>query len=181
MRQQVTTLSAAGVSPWLLMDNRRHGTEFNASLAVTLSQAADLTYDVELTYDRNDINRVNKVSITRVATVAIVTLADHGLQIGDSVVIFNTNYTTHNPEPNFEGTFQVITTPTDDTFTITVADTGGTAAIGQLLSFKMFKHATLEGTIADETGVQNEPVSAIRLNVTAYTAGDATLTVLQQG
>lgn len=181
MRQQVTTLSAAGVSPWLFADNRRHGTEFNTSLAVTLSQAADLTYDVELSYDRNDINRYQKVSISRAATVAIVTLVDHGLQVGDSVVIFNTNYTTHNPEPNFEGTFQVVTTPTDDTFTITVANTGDTAAIGQLLTFKVFKHSTLEGTIADETGVQNDPVSAVRLNVTAYTSGDATLTVLQQG
>lgn len=181
MRQQVTTLSAAGVSPWLLMDNRRHGTEFNTSLAVTLSQAANLTYDVELTYDRNDINRVNKVSIARAATVAIVTLADHGLRVGDSVVIFDTNYTTHAPESNFEGTFQVVTTTTDDTFTITVADVGGTAAIGRLMSFRVFRHPTLQADTAGEAGVQNEPVSAIRLNVTAYTAGDATLTVLQQG
>lgn len=181
MRQQVTTLSAAGVSPWLLMDNRRHGTEFNASLAVTLSQAANLTYDVELTYDRNDINRANKVSITRVTTVATVTLVNHGLRVGDSVVIFDTNYTSHNPEPNFEGTFQVVTTPTDDTFTITVVDTGQASSIGRLLPFRTFKHATLEGTIASETGEQNDPVSAIRLNVTSHTAGDATLTVLQQG
>lgn len=181
MRQQVTTLSAAGVSSWLFSDNRRHGTDFNASLAVTLSQAANLTYDVELTYDRNDINRVNKVSIARVTTVATVTLADHGLRVGDSVVIFDTNYTSHNPEPNFEGTFQVVTTPTDDTFTITVVDTGQASSIGRLMSFKVFKHPTLQGDTVGEAGIQNEPVSAIRLNVTAHTLGDATLTVLQQG
>lgn len=180
MRQQVTTLSAAGVSSWLLMDNRAHG-DFTVSLAVTLSQAANLTYDVELTYDRNDINRHEKVSIARALTVATVTLADHGLKVGDSVVIFDTNYTSHSPEPNFEGTFQVVTTPTDDTFTITVANTGTTAAIGRLLPFRVFKHLTLEADTTEQQGTQNDSVSAIRLNVTGYTAGDATLTVLQQG
>ena len=181
MRQQVTTVSAAGQSPWLFVDSRRYNGRFNASLAVTLSQAATLTYTVELTYDQNSKERDQQVSISRAATVATITLNDHGLQVGDSVVLFDSNFTTHSPESNFEGVFQVATTPTDNTYTITVANTGTTSGIARQRSFRVFNHPTLQGDTADEGGVQNEPVTAVRLNVTSYTGGSAQLTVLQQG
>lgn len=180
MRQQVTTLNAAGVSPWLFMDNRRLH-DFESSLAVTLSQAANLTYDVEMTYDQSALSRDQQISIARVTTTATITLVNHGLRVEDSVVIFDTNFTTHNPEPNFEGTFQVATTPNDNTFTITVADTGAASAIGRLRSFTVFKHPTLQGDTSGEGGIQNDPVTAVRLNITAYTTGSAKLTVLQEG
>ena len=181
MRQQVTTLSAAGQSPWLFMDSRRYNGRFNASLATTLSQAANLTYDVELTYDQNSKERDQQVSISRASTVATVTLADHGLRANDSVILFDSNFTSHNPNSNFEGVFQVVTTPNDNTFTITVADTGDTSGIARLRSFRVFKHPTLQGDTIGEGGIQNEPVTAVRLNVTSYTTGSITLTVLQQG
>ena len=184
MRSQVTTVSAAGQSPWLFLDTRRYNGRHNTSLAVTLSQAANLTYDVELAYDQNTQERIQKISVSRVTTTATAQLAsgNHGLRTNDSVVIFDTNYTSHAPEPNFEGVFQVASTPNDTQFTYTVADTGAASAKeARLLIFKVFKHPTLQGDTVGEAGIQNEPVSAVRLNVTAYTAGEATLTVLQQG
>ena len=180
MRQQVITQDAAGTSEWLPVDNRRHGNDFNASLAVTLETASTLTYDVDLTYDRNSVVRWQKVTLSRTTTTVTATLVDHGLITGDNVEIFDSNYTNHNSEPNFEGRFDV-TVVDKDTFTYTVADTGQTSGIARLVSFRVVKHPTLQGDTTAQVGIQNEPVSAIRLNVTAFTAGSATLTVLQQG
>lgn len=180
MRQQVVTQGAAGATQWLFVDNRRFGTDFNVGLQTTLASGSTLTYDVELTKDRNTKERWKKVSIARVTTTATVTLTDHGLKTGDNVVIFDTNYTNHNPESNLEGSFD-ITVLTANTFTYTVADTGQTSAIGRLISFNVVDHASIAGETTAQTGVQTEPVSAIRLNVTAYTDGAVTLTALQQG
>lgn len=179
MRQQTVTLSAAGSSKWLLVDPRRFQ-DFNANLAVTLDNTANLTYDVELTLDANSNQRWQKATIARTGTTATVTLADHGLKTGDNIQVFDTNYTNHNPEPNLEGSFDITVTG-DDTFTYTVVDTGQTSAIGRIISFSVFDHASLAGETTEQSGVQNDPVSGIRLNITAYTAGSATLTVLQQG
>ena len=182
MRQQVVTLDAVGTSKWLQTDNRRHGTEFNTSLAVTFDSAGfgQITYDVDLTYDRFDQSRYQKVTISRVTTTATVTLNDHGLSTGDNVEIFDTNYTTHDPESNFEGSFDVVVIDVNS-FRYTVANTGATSAIGRAITFRVVKHPTLQGDAVAQAGIQNEPVSAVRLDVTALSAGKATLTVLQQG
>ncbi len=180
MRQQVVTRNEAGTTKWLQVDNRRHGTEFNTSLAVTFDTDGNLTYDVDLTYDRFDQNRYQKVTLARVTTTATATLVGHGLVTGDNVEIFDTNYTNHDSETNFEGSFDV-TVVDKDTFTYTVANTGATSAIGRAITFRVVKHPTLQGDTSAQVGIQNEPVSAVRLNITAFTAGSATLTVLQQG
>jgi hypothetical protein len=44
-----------------------------------------------------------------------------------------------------------------------------------------FPHATLAAKTASSDGNYVAPVTAIRLNVTAYTSGSATLTVIQAG
>lgn len=180
MRQQVITQGSAGASQWLTTDTRRHGNDFSASLAVTLEPASNLTYDVDLTYDRNANARWQRVTITRVTTTATATLVDHGLQTGDNVIIFDSNYTNHSPESNFEGSFDV-TVVDKDTFTYTVTDTGDTSGIARIITFRIVKHPTLQADTSGEVGIQNEPIAAARINVTTYTAGSATLTVLQQG
>lgn len=174
MRQQVVTLSAAGASQWLFTDPRRF-LSFQTGLVVTLDSTANLTYDVELTLDANSQERHQIISIARVTTTATVTLVDHGLAVGDNVTVFNTG------ESNLDGSHDVATVVDDDSFTYTVADTGAASAEGKLISFRVIKHPTLQGDTTAEAGVQDSPVTAIRLNITAYTAGSATLTVLQQG
>ena len=42
-----------------------------------------------------------------------------------------------------------------------------------------FKHSTLVGKTANADGNYAFPIRAVRLNVTAYTSGSATLTILQ--
>lgn len=44
-----------------------------------------------------------------------------------------------------------------------------------------FSHATLAGQTASAVGNIAFPVRAVRLNVTSYTAGTATITVIQAG
>lgn len=180
MRQITITQGAAGTSKWAFLDNRRLGTEFNTSLAVLLSFGSTLTYDVETTYDKNTKRRWKDCSISRTTTTATVTLVDHGLATGDSAIIFDSNYTTHAPESNFEGA-QDVTVVDADTFSYTVADTGGAAAIARIITFRVFKHPTLNGDTASQAGVLEFPTEACRLNITAYTDGDAELTLFQQG
>lgn len=183
MRQQVVELDQAGVSPWLLVDNRRHGTDFNLGIRVDLQTASDLTYSVEATKDRNAVERVRSdLAIARVTTTATGTLLDHGLKTGDSVRIYDTNFTSHNPEPNLEGLF-TITVVDKDVFTYTVVDTGAVAASpARILTFSVHDllPALTSNTVADND-LLVEPVSAVRLNITSFTAGSAKLTVLQQG
>lgn len=44
-----------------------------------------------------------------------------------------------------------------------------------------FDHATLTGKTASSDGNYAYPITALRLNVTAYTSGSATITVVQAG
>lgn len=44
-----------------------------------------------------------------------------------------------------------------------------------------FTHSTITGKTANFDGVITTPCTAVRLNVTAYTSGSVTLTVIQSG
>ena len=179
MRQQVVKQGAVGSTNWLFVDPRRNN-DFNVGLTTTIETAATLTYDVEITSDANSQERHQKVSISRSTTTATVTLVGHGLKTGDNVIVFDSNYTNHTPESNLEGRHD-ITVTTLNAFTYPVADTGATSAIARLISFSVSDHATIAASSAAESSSQTTPVSAFRLNVTAYTDGFVELTVLQQG
>lgn len=188
MRQIIKNVSSATNSGWVFVDSRRY-TEQQIGFEVSLSQLATLTYDVEYTVDQNSKERWNNVSITRAAGVATVTLADHGLKVGDNVQLFDSNYTNHSPNTNFEGSFDVASVPTDDTFTIAVAASGDTTGIARAITFSVVDHPTVNGETTAQQGSFNPAasddmpavISGVRLNVTAYTDGAATLKVLQSG
>lgn len=179
MRQQVVRLDDLGFSQWLPVDNRRFSTEFQVGLQANLDDLSDLTYNVEVTKDLFSKERDQRCTIARVTTTATVTLIGHGLKTGDNVIIFDTNYTNHNPELNLEGSLNV-TVVDKDTFTYTVVDTGQTSAIGRIITF-VVNQTNISGETLAVTDSTTDPVSAFRLNVTAFTAGAVTLTVLQQG
>lgn len=44
-----------------------------------------------------------------------------------------------------------------------------------------FDHPTMQGLVANRDGSYDMPVRAIRLNVTSYTSGSVTLTIISQG
>lgn len=164
-----------GATRWLYQDTRRFSGKFNASIIVTLSTDANLTYDVELTKDRNSVDRYRNVTLSRSGTCVTVTLPDHGLNVGDNVQVFNTN------DSNFEGSFDVVVVTDVDTFVYEVTDTGSTSSDGTLISFRVFPHPTLKSESTTQFGTQKNPVSGIRLKVTSFTAGRADITTLQQG
>lgn len=66
----------------------------------------------------------SSVSITRSGAVATVTLASHGLAVGDSIKISGAT------ESEYNGTFTIATVPTSGTFTYAVSGSPATPATG---------------------------------------------------
>ena len=187
MRQMSKTVSAAGDSGWVFVDYRRSDQQIG--FQVSLSDGAVLTYDVDYTLDANSKQGWRNVTLARAATVATVTLPAHGLKVGDNVQLVASNYRTHNPNPNFEGSFDVASVVDADNFTITVADAGDTTGVARALTFSVIPHPTVSGETTAQVGNFDPDatddvaavISGLRLNVTSYTSGAATLKVLQSG
>jgi hypothetical protein len=191
MRPIRVTLNAAGYSQWIPIDYVESW--FGVGLAVVLSEDGNLTYSVQFTLDetRLDQNVVNsRVTISRTTTVATVTdagplLIGHGLTTGDSVIIKgsgSTNLDSAGPlYGNGDVGFNVASTPSTTTFTYAVASSGASADTGNayIVRLRVFTHATLAAQTTRQNGSLNYPVKAVRLYVSAYTAGYADLLVLQ--
>ena len=169
MRRTSTTLSAAGVSNWIPLNT--HAINPTVGLAVVLNSTGNLTYDVEHTF--SDLANVQDITISRTTTTATVTHVAHGLVTGDCSVIMNTGTT------NFDGN-RTVTVTDADTYTFTCANSGVTTASGKAVPLNVFNHGTLAAQTTSQDGVYDAPISACRLNVTAYTAGNATLHVIPQ-
>ena len=167
MKPYSTTLSAAGVSNWIPLNHRAE--QITVGLAVVLNSAGNLTYDVEHTFD--DITFHQDISISRSTTTATVTHTAHGLVTGDCAVVLNTGTT------NFDGN-RTVTVTGVDTYTFTCANSGVTSATGKAIPLHVFNHGTLAGQITSQDGLYDAPIRACRLNVTSWTAGTATLTVI---
>lgn len=174
MRPISTTLGAAGASSWLRINSKQ--IPFDLSFRVTLSSGAAMTYQVQHTFD--DPEKRQNCSLARTTTTATLTLADHGSSVGDSVTVTGA-------EAPFDGTYAVATVVDANNVTYTVANSGATAAatdVARVTVFRVAAHATVTGKTASDDGSQyTAPVQAIRLNITAYTSGKATLTALQGG
>ncbi len=178
MRPIKVTQAAAGASPWIPLDYLQR--PFNVSLTVTFSEdASGITASVEFTTDnpnpgRKEANPV--VSLTRTTTAATLTLAnDHGLSTGDSVTVYGSG------SSNLDGTYAVASTPTSKSLTYTVLNSGATVGANstQAILFHVFPHDFLAGLTARADGNFAFPVTAVRINNTAWTAGSTTLEVLQ--
>jgi hypothetical protein len=172
MRPTQVTVSAAGVSPWLPIN--RYQLPFSVGLGVTLSSGASLTWKLQHTFD--DPQETYACQITRSGTTATVTLTDHGLVANDSVTVVGAG-------APLDGTYTVASVVDANSFTYTVANSGATASApgSKLAKHRVFDHAQMTGLTAAEDGNYAFPVCAVRLNVTSYTSGKATLTILQGG
>jgi hypothetical protein len=193
MRPVRVTVNSAAVSPWVPVDYI--SAWFGIGLGVILSEDGALTYSVDFTFDNpqvfsQPIDPFGSVSISRSGTVATVTDTGqnglgHGLTTGDSVVLKGTGSAVLDSpvttQANAAGDFgwTVASTPSPITWTYTVANSGPTTAIAQVARMRVFPHATLTALTARANGSLNYPVQAVRLRVSAYTAGFADLTVLQ--
>lgn len=178
IKQTVTpTVSGGAFGPWIPLDYIQR--PFNVSLFVSLSEdASGITYSVEHSPDNPNVTKgtINPVaSLTRTTTTATLTFTNaHGLVTNDSVTVVNSG------DPNLDGTYTVTATSTT-VVTYTVANTGATAGspYTQAVPMRVFPHATLVALTARAAGNFAFPCWAVRLHITAWTAGSATLEVIQ--
>lgn len=174
MRPVTVRRSAAGFSSWVVVD--RYVAGFVVGLGVKLSSNANLTYSVEHTFDNilQDF-RPNGV-ITRALTVCTVPITNHGLSVNDYVKILGAG------DP-FDGEYAVASVVDQNNVTVTVANSGATAAsiYATVVTARIFTHETLAAKTTSDDGNYVAPPVATRLNVTAFVAGYADLTVTQGG
>lgn len=170
MQTTSVTVGSATFSNWIPLNYlQKH---FAVSLGVTLTPSATLTYQVQHTFDNPWATLVAK--ITRSTTTATLTYIDHGLRVGDSVVVTGAG-------APFDGTFAVASVVDADNITYTVLNSGLLISTpgATFARLRVFAHEDLTALTADADGNYAFPVRACRLNITAYTDGKATLTVNQ--
>lgn len=177
MRPVTRVLSAVGFSSWIVTDYRLNPA--NITLDVQLSDGAVLTYDVD--YTDSDIFEVIKppVALSRVATAATLELYEpHLLVPGDWVAV-------QDAQAPFDGEFEVVTTPSPTVLTYTVANAGPLTPERYTIIGVRKANVRVHGGLAAKTATDVSglvlPTRAVRLNVTAWTSGEAKLTLIQSG
>ncbi len=171
-QQETRRLSAAGVSTWIFVDQRRKW--LGIGLHVALSSGASLTYSVQHSFD-NLRAMFTDFTATRVTTTVTVTKVNHGLSVGDYV------YQEGVGAP-MDGEHTVASVADLDTFTYTVANSGVTSAPNsRMATARVFPNATLALLTASADGNYMFPPAVIRLKISTYGSGFADLTVIQQG
>lgn len=177
---KVKISGAPGISPWIPLDYVAR--TFNVGLFASLSEDASVgaTYSVEMTPDNPNQGKSTRnpvVSLTRTGTTATLTWANnHDLVTNDAVKTYNTG------DPNLDGDFNVASTPSPNSITYTVANTGATVGspYAEAIGLRVFGVATaMTAATTRQTASLQTPVWAVRLHVTALTAGDITLEVVQ--
>ncbi len=176
-------LGAAGSSIWLVPNQWLKS--FLLGLGLTFDTASNLTASVQHTFD-DPMQTPRTVTYTRAATVLTVTDANHGLAVGDNVQFDSDTNGQYNGAVAGPGTggLDVASVTDANTYTLTVANAGAAAGSAGIRSFRVFNNAAL-GNVSGNPPVRadgnySDPIGAVRLKVSAYTAGAATLTV-QQG
>lgn len=170
MRTTKVTQSAAGATQWVPIEKEM--TSFSLTIGCVCSSNINATYKVQYTHD--DIWLQQDCFITRAAAVATLTLVNHGLTTADSIVVQGTNDT------NLDGTYTVASVVDQNTITYAVANTGSLVSNGRVCVLRVFDHPVITGKTANSDGNIAFPVRAVRLNITAYTAGYVTM-ILNQG
>ena len=180
MRLNPQTLSAAGDSPWMIPSPV--SISVAVALALTFTSNANLTAAVQYTYDDPGQNPI-PVTYARAGTALTITLANHGLNAGDTVDLSSllgiAGISTAN---DVQTNYDVAAITDQNNFTVTVANAGILNDTGFARTYRLFTHPTVTGTgtpPARIDGFLNYPALAFRLHVTAYTAGSATLQATQ--
>ena len=177
MRPQSVSVSSATTSAWVPIDRAQaaFGVGFNVDLDSTSS---GVTFKIAHTFD--DLSKIQIGTIARsTTTVTVTTGAVHNLNTGDSVVVLNANQLTG--ASGLDGQYTVtVTSSTAFTYTSATSGTVNTSPMAvQLILLRVQPHATITGNTASVDGNYAFPITAMRLNVTAWSAGVTTLTVNQ--
>lgn len=176
MHTTSVSVSSATTSAWVPLDRAQaaFGVGFNVDLD---SVASGITFRVEHTFD--DTERTVQGSLSRTLFAVTAVFQNHNLNVGDSVTILNGDSLAN--ATGLSGTFNVATVVDANTFTYTSPVTGTvgitTGIMARLLRVQPHSSITSNSTSVD--GNYAFPITAMRLNVTAWIAGKATLTVVQ--
>jgi hypothetical protein len=176
MKITSTSLSAVGQSPWINVDETQaaFGVGFNVDLD---SAASGITFKVEHTFD--DLSKFVPATIARSGTtVTLVVPSAHNLNTGDSVIVrFGDSLAN---TTGLDGTYTVtVTNTTTLTYTSLVSGSVSTTGWVDVVPLRVQTNASVSGNTSSVDGNYAFPVEAVRLNVTAWTAGKATLTLVQ--
>jgi len=161
MRPKSYTLStaAAGATPWHMCDYKAN--PFSVAFQVDIAGNTG-TYTVE--HGFCDMT-LRDVSISRATTVATVTQLNHGLAVGDSVVVSNAG-------APLDGTYAVASVTSTSVYTYTVVNSGATSALtAHVLNIRVMPHATVAAQTTSKDGNYAYPVQFIRCRCTVAGAG----------
>lgn len=119
--------------------------------------------------------------LTRAAAVATVTIANHGLAVGDYIKSTGNGAPFDNGPGGAGVVYAVATVPTVNTFTFAVANSGATVGYGGFIQIaNVLNHSTMAAVSANSSGSYAFPIAAVRLNVTAST-GTVTMIAIMTG
>ena len=173
MRSPISVSQGAlGASPWIPLDWEQR--PFDVALAASLDYLGNLTYTVQ--YSPDNPNKPLFVGISRTTTVATVTFVNpHGLVVNDSLPVFGSG------DPNLDGVQIVASVPSATTLTYAVSNTGLTSGLpsSQGIPMRVFTFTPMSAQTTKADGNMSAPCAAVRIKVTAYTAGVVTLSVSQ--
>ena len=172
MRTQTISQSAVGVTPWIPLNYRQ--SPFCVSAAVDFDATGAMTYTVEHTFD--DLGDFRQVaSISRVGTAVTITfLAPHDLSTNDTVFVSASGVS------GMDGSYTAtVVSPTVVTYVSAVSATSTGGGNTLVTRIRPFPKANLTAKTVTAEDVYIAPITAIRLNVSLYTAGKATLIVNQ--
>jgi hypothetical protein len=159
MLEKRITVQAAEIGKWIPLNRRSFGT---VGFTVAPQEGAGGTYSVEFT--EREIQRGPKVvGISRTATVLTIPLVNHGLTVGDSVVLYSSR------DGDYEGVYQVASVVDLDSITVAVPDAGQTAPYSNVIPLKVDVMTDFDAATGKESGNIFASVTAVRLNCTNST------------
>lgn len=168
-RPQSVRLTAAGFSPWILLNRMTNG--FGVGFGAKMSSNGNLTYSVQHTFD--DLYERTLCLMSRSTTSLSIIKANHGLSTNDWAQISGGSI--------WDGTYAVASITDQNTFVVTVADTGATSGLFWVQTARVFDHSEIDDETASADGNYEFPPRAMRLIVTAFSAGYVDLNVIQAG
>lgn len=174
MKTSQVAVASQTFSRWIPVDQAQNA--FGLGFSVTLTPAASLTYSVQHTSD--SLGRTQNATISRSGTTATVNLPGHGASVGDFIKVVGANVLAGDP---FDGEFAVASIVDANNLTYTVANTGSTEAAldARVVLCRVRPHPTLVAQTASADGSYQFPYTAVRISVTVWTSGTATLTINQ--
>ena len=181
MKTTQQSLAAVGVAPWMNADY--YQTPPAITLAGFISSGATLTWAAQYTVDPLGPEAYRPVGISQTTTVITVTDVGtpqlgngHGLSVADYVKIVGSG------APSVDGEYAVTTIVDATHYTLTsLVSQSVTSSQATVVSARIFTHTVLTGQNGRQVGNFAFPIRAVRLAVTAFTSGVATLEILQGG